>query len=207
MVCEGVAIGLKIGILALQGSVEEHARSLTRLGVEIVMIRRPEAVFEVDGMILPGGESTTLGKLTKKYGIDRAIVERALEGMPIYGTCAGMILMAKEISSGEPAHLGLMDLTVTRNASGRQVDSYEAELPIPEIGDKPFRAVFIRAPYIDRTGGKVETLAKVGDNPVFARQGNLLASSFHPELTDDDRIHALFLESVKAYTEGKTSRV
>ncbi len=187
---------MKIGVLALQGSVDEHMRSLRRMKVEATAVRRAEQVYEVDGLILPGGESTTLGKLTKKYGIDRAIKERADQGMPIYGTCAGMILMAKEITGGEPAHLGLMDLAVTRNASGRQVDSFEADLEIPEIGGAPFRAVFIRAPFIDRTGDGVQVLARVGDTPVFARQGNLLASSFHPELTDDDRIHELFVQIV-----------
>lgn len=189
---------MKIGVLALQGSVQEHMRSLERLGVEALPVRRAEQVGEIDGLILPGGESTTLGKLMKKYGVDAAIKERASRGMPIYGTCAGMILMAKEISGGEPAHLDLMDLTVTRNASGRQVDSFEADLDIPGLGEQPFCAVFIRAPYIERTGDRVEVLARVGNKAVFARQGNLLASSFHPELTDDDRVHRLFVGMVKA---------
>ena len=116
--------------------------------------------------------------------------------MPVYGTCAGMILLAKEISSGEPPHLRLMDITVTRNASGRQVDSYEVDLDIPVLGEPPFRAVFIRAPYIDRAGEGVEVLAFAGESPVFARQGNFLASSFHPELTGDDRVHKYFLRMV-----------
>jgi len=188
---------LKIGVLALQGSVEEHTRTLRRMGVPTEAVRRAEQVYEVDGLILPGGESTTLGKLMRKYGIDAAIKERARQGMPIYGTCAGMILLASEISSGEPPHLCLMDLAVTRNASGRQKDSFEIDLSIPALGAEPFRAVFIRAPYIDRVGEKVEVLASLGDKPVFVRQGNFLASSFHPELTEDDRVHALFVGMVE----------
>ena len=198
----GVAV--KIGVLALQGSVEEHTRSLRRLGVEPVQVRRAEQVADLDGLILPGGESTTLGKLTRRYGIDQAIREAAGRGMALYGTCAGMILLAKEISSGEPPHLELFDITVTRNASGRQVDSYETDLPIPALGEPPFRAVFIRAPYIDRVGDGVEVLAKVGETPVFARQGPMLVSSFHPELTDDDRIHAYFLDMVREAAAKRT---
>lgn len=194
---------MKIGILALQGSVEEHARSLARMGVECVQIRKAEQIAGVDGLILPGGESTTLGKLMRLYGIDQAIQTRAREGMPLYGTCAGMILMAKEITSGEPPHLGLVDIAVTRNASGRQVDSFERDLSVPALGDRPMRAVFIRAPYIDRVGDEVEVLARVDGTPVFARQGSCLVSSFHPELTDDDRVHGYFLEMVKAATPAE----
>jgi len=188
---------MKIGILALQGSVEEHARSLARLGVDVVLVRKAEELADLDGLVLPGGESTTLGKLMRIYGIDAAIKERVATGMALYGTCAGMILMAKEISGGERPHLDLMDVTVTRNASGRQVDSYEIDLPVPVLGDEPFRAIFIRAPYVDRVGSDVEVLATTQGTPVFARQGKLLVSSFHPELTADNRVHGYFLEMVK----------
>ncbi len=189
---------MKIGVLALQGSVEEHARSLRRLGVEPVAVRRAEQVRELDGLILPGGESTTLGKLMRLYEVDQAIRERTAHGMPVYGTCAGMILMAKQISGGEAPHLALIDLVVTRNASGRQVDSYERDLPVPDLGESPFKAVFIRAPYIDDVGEDVRVLADVDGTPVFAREGNFLVSSFHPELTDDDRIHEYFLNMVRS---------
>lgn len=187
---------MKIGVLALQGSVAEHLRSLKRIGIEGRPVRKAEEMLDLDGLILPGGESTTLGRLMRLYGIDAAIRRRVEEGMALYGTCAGMILMASEISGGEPPHLGLMDLTVRRNASGRQVESYETDLAIPVLGEPPLRAVFIRAPYIERAGAGVEVLAEIDGHPVFARQGKLLASSFHPELTDDDRIHRFFVEMV-----------
>lgn len=185
---------MKIGVLALQGSVAEHLRSLRRIGIEGRPVRKAEEVLRLDGLILPGGESTTIGKLMRLYGIDQAIRRRVEEGMALWGTCAGMILMAKEIAGGEPPHLGVMDLSVRRNASGRQVDSYEVDIPIAALGEPPFRAVFIRAPYIERAGEGVEVLCEIDGHPVFARQGNLLASSFHPELTGDDRVHRLFAE-------------
>lgn len=189
---------LRIGVLALQGSVEEHIRSLKRLGVEAVPVRKAEQIQELDGLILPGGESTTLGKLMRLYGIDQAICERVSQGMPLYGTCAGMILMAKEITGGEAPHLGLIDVAVSRNASGRQVDSYERDLEVSSLGEAPFRAIFIRAPYVDRVGERVQVLANVDGTPVFAREGNFLISAFHPELTDDDRVHQYFLDMVRS---------
>lgn len=190
---------MKIGVLALQGSVAEHLDSLDQLGIDALAVRRADELDGLDGLILPGGESTTIGRLARLYGIDVKIKERAAQGMPIYGTCAGMVLLAREISSGEPAHLGLVDITVTRNASGRQVDSFETDLAIPVLGDEPFRAVFIRAPYIDRVGHGVEVLASVHGKPVFARQGQYLVSSFHPELTGDGRVHRLFAQMVEEW--------
>jgi len=190
---------VKIGVLALQGSFAEHIDSLKGLKIDCLPVRKADELDAVDGLILPGGESTTIGRLARLYGLDQKIKARAAEGMPVYGTCAGMILLAREISSGEPAHLGLMDITVTRNASGRQVDSYEVDLPVPPLGDKPFRAVFIRAPYVDRVGEGVQVLACVHDKPVFVRQGQFLASAFHPELTDDRRVHAYFAEMVEEF--------
>ncbi|HET7559823.1 MAG TPA: pyridoxal 5'-phosphate synthase glutaminase subunit PdxT [Limnochordia bacterium] len=188
---------LRIGVLAIQGSFAEHLRALGRLGVEAVPVRRKEQLADLDGLIIPGGESTTLGKLTRMYEIDRAIRAKAEAGMPIYGTCAGMILLAKRIAGGEPPHLGLLDVCVRRNAYGPQTESFEADLAIPELGEAPFRAVFIRAPYIEAVGDGVRVLAAVDGHPVLARSGPLLVSSFHPELTDDLRLHRYFVELVE----------
>jgi len=152
----------------------------------------------VDGLIIPGGESTTIGKLMVRYGLDRAIPEQVGRGMGVYGTCAGMILMARRAAGGEPPLLRLMDITVTRNAYGRQVDSFEADLDIPALGPPPLRAVFIRAPVIDEVGRPVDVLACRDGRPVLAREGRLLVSAFHPELAPDDRVHRYFLDMVCA---------
>jgi 5'-phosphate synthase pdxT subunit len=189
---------MKIGVLAIQGDVSEHRAILRRLGAAEGEIRLPKDLADLDGLILPGGESTTIGKLLVWYGLDRAIPEHVGRGMAVYGTCAGMILMARRAAGGEPPLLRLMDITVTRNAYGRQVDSFEADLDIPVLGPPPVRAVFIRAPVMDQVGPGVEVLASLDGQPVLAREGRLLVSSFHPELAPDDRVHRYFLDVIRA---------
>ena len=183
-----------IGVLALQGDFREHARMARFLGVEVHLVRLPEEVELVDGLIIPGGESTTMGKLMVKYGVDRAIIDRFNAGrLAIYGTCAGMIVLAREIEGSQvQPHLGLLDVTVQRNAFGRQKESSEEDLEIEGL-DAPLRALFIRAPVIIRTGPSVNVLARVAQGPVYVQQGRLLASSFHPELGSDTRVHEHFL--------------
>ena len=187
----------KVGVLALQGDVVEHVKMLRGLGVEAIEVRTPEDLAKVDALVIPGGESTTIGKLAVEYGLDRAIPARVKEGMPVYGTCAGMIALSKEARGGEPPLLRLMNITVRRNAYGRQVDSFETDLEIPALGGPPLHAVFIRAPVIENVGPDVEVLASLGGKPVLARQGNMLVSAFHPELTADDRVHRYFVEMLK----------
>lgn len=187
----------KIGVLALQGDVIEHVKMLRRLGAEAIEVRTPEDLAKVDALIIPGGESTTIGKLAVEYGLDQAIPARVRDGMPVYGTCAGMIALSKQASGGEPPLLRLMNITVRRNAYGRQVDSFETDLQIPAIGGRPVHAVFIRAPEIADVGPDVQVLASLNGKPVLARQGNMLVSAFHPELTDDDRVHRYFVEMLK----------
>lgn len=187
---------MKVGVLALQGAFIEHKNVLTRLGVEPVEVRLPEHLEGLDGLILPGGESTTIGLLAQKWGLLEPLRALARSGRPIWGTCAGMILLAKEIVDGVPGQpvLGLMDITVRRNAFGRQVDSFEADLTVPVLGDPPFHAVFIRAPVIEQVGAGVDVLASLENGTAVAvQQGNLLATAFHPELTADVRFHRYFL--------------
>ena len=195
---------MKIGILAAQGAFIEHEKMLRRLGVETVEVRLPEHLAGLDGLIIPGGESTTIGKVASEWGLMEPMRAFAEAGRPLWGTCAGMILMAREVSDSVPGQplLKLMDVTVRRNAFGRQVDSFEADLEIPALGDssfddaqdRPFHAVFIRAPLIERVGKEVQVLAQIEDGTVVAvREGSLLATAFHPELTDDDRFHRYFL--------------
>jgi 5'-phosphate synthase pdxT subunit len=176
---------LRIGVLAVQGNFREHAAVLRRLGAEAVEVRLPEQLDGLDGLIVPGGESTAIVRLMRLYGLDEALRQFA---RPIFGTCAGMIVLDRE-------HLGLGDFRVERNAFGRQVHSFEADLDIGH-GDEPVRAVFIRAPWIEDAGPGVEVLAEIDGHPVLARDGRLLVASFHPELTDDTRLHELFLEEV-----------
>jgi 5'-phosphate synthase pdxT subunit len=189
---------VKIGVLAIQGDVIEHRAALQRLGAEEVEVRLPEDLAGLSGLIIPGGESTTIGKLMVEYGLDRAIPDAVRQGMAVYGTCAGMILLARCASGGEPPLLRLMDIEVARNAYGRQVDSFEADLEIPVLGPPPLHAVFIRAPVIEEVGRRVEVLASLDGRPVLAREGRLLVSSFHPELAPDDRVHRYFLEVIRA---------
>ncbi len=189
---------MRIGVLALQGAFIEHEKMLRRLGVEAVEVRLPKDLEGCDGVIIPGGESTTIGKLAVQYNLIEPLREIARSGKPLWGTCAGLIFMAKDVQRDQPL-LGLMDVTVQRNAFGRQVDSFEANISIKGVdGDKPFHAIFIRAPLIETVGAGVEVLARVEkDNEeviVAAQQGNLLVTSFHPELSSDDRFHRYFVK-------------
>jgi 5'-phosphate synthase pdxT subunit len=188
---------VKVGILALQGDVSEHAQALTDLGADAVEVRTPEQLPAVDALVLPGGESTTMSKLLESSELFEPIASRLAEGMPAFGTCAGMILLASEVLDGRPDQrsFGVIDLSVRRNAFGRQVDSFEAELDVDGVGRVP--AVFIRAPYVERAGEAVEVLARVDDHPVLCRQGPVLVAAFHPELSGDLRLHELFLREVK----------
>jgi 5'-phosphate synthase pdxT subunit len=193
---------MKVGVLALQGAFREHRKVLERCGAEVVEVRKPEEVDLIDGLIIPGGESTTIGKLLIEWGLADKIIKRAQAGMPVYGSCAGLIVIAKEIVGFEQqARLALMDIVAHRNAYGRQVDSFEHEFTITELGDQPFRAVFIRAPYIEKCGPTVQVLAEFAGKAILAREKNLLVSSFHPELTCDDRIHRYFLQMVNEYAQ------
>jgi 5'-phosphate synthase pdxT subunit len=185
---------LKIGVLALQGAFQEHCAALRRLGAVCVEVRLPEQLADLDGLIIPGGESTTIGKLAALYGLDTAIQQFAQErGRPVYGTCAGMIYVAHDVGRDQP-HLDLIDVGVARNAFGRQLDSFETDLPMPALGNVPFPAVFIRAPLISTVGPEVQTLGALPDGTVVAAlQGRTLVTAFHPELTDDLRLHLYFL--------------
>jgi len=191
----------RVAVVAMQGDFEKHIAVLARLGADAYPARTPADIEKSDGIILPGGESTTIGKLLARYGVDEAIKTAAGQDIPIYGTCAGLILLAREIaagtgeSGGQPT-LGLLDIVVARNAFGRQVDSFEAALDIPALGPEPLRAVFIRAPYVVQAGPEVETLAAYEGKSVFVRQGNIWGSAFHPELTEDDRAHRMFLSRI-----------
>lgn len=176
---------LRIGVLAVQGNFREHAAMLRRLGAHPVEVRKPEELEGLDGLIVPGGESTTFMRLMRLYGLDQAL--RSFEG-PVLGTCAGMIVLDRE-------HLGLVDISVDRNAFGRQVASFEAEVDLP--GEEPIHGVFIRAPRLREAGEEVEVLGELAGEPVLLRQGRFLVASFHPELTDDTRIHERFLELVE----------
>ena len=188
---------VRIGILALQGAFFEHEQMLRSLGVETIKVRLPEHLDGLDGLIMPGGESTTIGKLATEFGLLAPLREFAAV-RATWGTCAGLIFLAREVGRAQPL-LGLMDVTVERNAFGRQVDSFETDLAVPTLGERPFPAVFIRAPSIKRAGPDVEVLARLGNGCIVAaRQGHLLATAFHPELTGDDRFHRLFLEMVGA---------
>jgi 5'-phosphate synthase pdxT subunit len=188
-----------IGVLALQGDFAEHASVLRRLGSEAQEVRRPEELSGLDGLIVPGGESTTVSRLMAEYGLAEPLRRLAQDSFPVWGTCAGMIVLARQASDLAWPTLGALDIAVRRNAFGRQVDSFETDLPVPSLGAAPFHAVFIRAPTVEEVGEGVEVLATLEDGRVVAvRQGNALATAFHPELTTDDRFHRYFLELVCA---------
>ena len=189
---------MRVGVLALQGDVVEHLHALERAGAQPVAVKTKKQLDSVAGLIIPGGESTVLVRLLSRFMLDTPIIERVNDGMPVWGTCMGMILLAHEIAEMRQPTLDLLDITVRRNAFGRQVDSAEVDLDIPLLGPKPFPAIFIRAPWIERVGPGVELLAQRDGHGVLVRQGMILASSFHPELTADDRIHELFLDMVRA---------
>jgi len=195
-------VRMKIGVLALQGAVAEHIRSLNEAGADAVTIKRPEELHGIDGLVIPGGESTTIGKLMRTYGFIEAIKVFSKSGKPIFGTCAGMIVLAKRINGSvgpEDPHLGLMDMTVRRNAYGRQRESFETDLNMNGI-EAPVRAVFIRAPLIESVGEAVVVLSTYKDEIVAVRQDHLLACSFHPELTDDYSLHTYFVRMVSEQT-------
>ena len=188
---------MKIGVLALQGAFREHCWMLEGCGVTAVEIRKPEELDDVVGLVIPGGESTTIGKLMVQWGLMEKIKVRVSQGMAIYGTCAGMIMLAKEIVESDQPRLGLMDVTVKRNGFGRQRESFEATMSVPEFGKEPVQAVFIRAPYIETSGESVKVMALVKDKIVIARQDKILVTAFHPELTNDNRIHKYFISMIK----------
>ncbi len=191
---------MRIGVLASQGAFAEHMAMLHQLRVETLPVRLPQELRGLDGLIIPGGESTSISKLMLDYNLMSEVRNLAKNGLPIFGTCAGMVLLANEISDSDVEPLGVMDMTVRRNAFGRQRDSFETELSIPVLGEKLFPGVFIRAPMIVRTNNEVGILAKLADSTsVAARQGKLLASAFHPELTNDLRFHQYFLDIVAGH--------
>jgi 5'-phosphate synthase pdxT subunit len=195
---------MNIGVLALQGDFLEHEAVLSRLGTEPVEVRLPQHLDGLDGLIIPGGESTTISRLMAQYGLLEPLRGLAAEGLPVWGTCAGLILLARRAPDLDRPGLALMDMEAVRNAFGRQVDSFEADLEVPALGPPPFRAVFIRAPLIREVGPGVEVLARLDDDTVVAaRQGNLLATAFHPELTEDVRFHEYFLNMAKAVQTRK----
>ena len=193
---------MKIGVLALQGGFREHISHLETIGCEAVEVRKAEELNDLDGIILPGGESTTMGKLLIKTGIYKPLREKIQNGLPVWGTCAGMILLAKELDQDATKHLQLMDITVRRNAYGRQADSFLTMEEIREVSEEAIPLVFIRAPYITRVGSSVQILCKVKADIVAVKQGSMLATSFHPELTDNTRFHQYFL---KVCEESKSS--
>ncbi|HVM07035.1 MAG TPA: pyridoxal 5'-phosphate synthase glutaminase subunit PdxT [Acidimicrobiales bacterium] len=189
----------KIGVLALQGEVGRHAAALSALGADVVAVKREEDLAAVDALVLPGGESTTMSMLLESSGLFEPVAARLRDGMPAFGTCAGMILLADEVLDGrsDQRFFHAIDISVRRNAFGRQVDSFETGLTVDGVSrpDQPVDAVFIRAPFVERAGDGVEVLATVDGHPVLCRQGPVLVSSFHPELSDDLRVHELFLDT------------
>ena len=188
----------KIGVLALQGDVREHAQVLAELGAHPVEVRTPEDLAGIDGLVLPGGESTTMSRLLELSGLFAPIAERLRDGMPVFGTCAGMILLAADVLDGRPDQrsFGALDIAVRRNGFGRQVDSFEVELDVDSVAGGPVPAVFIRAPVVERVGEGVEVLARVDAGPALCREGAVLAAAFHPELSGDLRLHELFLKEI-----------
>jgi 5'-phosphate synthase pdxT subunit len=206
--------GPRVGVLALQGDVREHVRVLTAVGANAVLVRRPAELDAVDALVIPGGESTTMYKLAVAFDMFEPLRKRVDAGMPVYGSCAGMIMLADRLVDGIDGQLTLggLDITVRRNAFGRQVDSFEASVPLDGVEGAPFHAVFIRAPWVDNIGPSVEVLGRVADGSdtdggagriVAVRQGVLLATAFHPELTGDHRVHALFVEVVREYLKER----
>ena len=189
-------MSLKIGVLGLQGDVREHIRMLQLLGVESLIVKLPEDLSLVDGLIIPGGESTTMIRIMKEIEMYEPLKEKIEEGFPVFGTCAGMILLSKKVEGSDQLTLKVLDIEVERNAYGRQIESFEVDIKVPQFGDKPVRAVFIRAPKIVKAGNEVEALAEYEGTPVFVRENNVMATSFHPELTDDARVHEYFIKIV-----------
>jgi len=202
--------GPLVGVLALQGDVPEHLRRLEALGARTRPVRRAYELDGLDGIVIPGGESTTMNRLLDVFGLREPLAARLADGLPVYGSCAGMILLAREVLDGRPDQVpfGAIDISVRRNAFGRQAESFECELDITGLDGGPFRTVFIRAPWVERVGSGVEVLAQVDGRPVAARQGHVLATSFHPEMSADDRIHRMFMAMVADQQEhGSVSAV
>ncbi|MET4100046.1 5'-phosphate synthase pdxT subunit [Agrococcus sp. UYP10] len=189
----------RVGVLALQGDVREHVAVLEALGADVSLVRTPEQLDAVDGLVLPGGESSVIDKLSRLFEVREPIVARIADGMPVFGTCAGLILLADRILDGLPSQLpfGGLDVDVRRNAFGSQVDSFEAELAVPALGEEPVRATFIRAPAVERVGDGVEVLAHVDGRVIAVEQGNLLGTAFHPEVNGELRFHRRFLATVE----------
>lgn len=190
---------MKIGVLAIQGAIEEHINMVKKCGAEAVWVSTPAKLDEIDGLIIPGGESTTIGKLAKIYDIDKKIIAKVNKGMPIWGTCAGMVYLAKEVinPAKDQNTLKLLDISIKRNASGRQIDSYSGEINFEKAGINNHKSIFIRAPYVSRIGDNVEILGKIDDHIIFVKQDNIMATSFHPELTNDIRFHEYFIKMIE----------
>ncbi|WP_018500107.1 pyridoxal 5'-phosphate synthase glutaminase subunit PdxT [Parafrankia discariae] len=198
----------RIGVLALQGDVREHVRALRGAGADAGEVRRAGELAELDGLVLPGGESTTIGRLLRVFDLLEPLRAAVAGGLPVFGSCAGMILLAQDVIDGRPGQplIGGLDVVVRRNAFGRQVESFETDLLVEGVDGPAVHAVFIRAPWVEKAGDGVEVLARVGDRPVAIRQGPLLATSFHPELTGDIRVHRLFVEIVRSELALKRGR-
>jgi 5'-phosphate synthase pdxT subunit len=200
-----VAASRPVGVLALQGDFREHIAVLTSLGADVITVRRPEEVALISGLVIPGGESSVMDKLSRSFGVADALKDRIADGMPVYGTCAGLIMIADRILDGIRGQqsLGGLDVAVRRNAFGAQTESFEADLDVPELGDPPMHAVFIRAPVVAELGENARALATLDDGTVVAvEQGNLIGTSFHPEMTADYRFHQYFLDKVAAHDSG-----
>ncbi|MFB2581975.1 pyridoxal 5'-phosphate synthase glutaminase subunit PdxT [Herbiconiux sp. P15] len=200
------ASGQPVGVLALQGDFREHVAVLTRLGADVVTVRRPEEALAVSGLVIPGGESSVIDKLSRTFGVAEAVQQRIAEGMPVYGTCAGLIMLADRLVDGIRGQqsFGGLDVAVRRNAFGAQTESFEADLDVPVLGGQPMHAVFIRAPVVAELGEKATALARLDDGTVVAvEQGNLIGTSFHPEMTADYRFHQYFLDRVSARASGR----
>jgi 5'-phosphate synthase pdxT subunit len=193
---------VRIGVLAVQGDFREHLETLRAIGVEGVEVRLPEDLRDIDALIIPGGESTTMRKLIARWGLREPIFELAARDVPIFGTCAGMIVLAREIMGGEEPVLPLLDVSVVRNAFGRQLESFESELSVPLLGRAPIHGIFIRAPILERVGAGVDVLARLDDGRIVAvREGNILATAFHPELAGETRFHRLLATMAEAHRD------
>lgn len=196
---------MKIGVLALQGAFAEHIKILTDLNIDAVLIRLPSDLNKVKALIIPGGESTTMSRLLSDYRLMEPIRKLIREGLPVLGTCAGMILLAKKVAEAEVEPIGVMDIEIKRNAYGRQVDSFESDLPMPFLGDRAFHGIFIRAPIVQKIEPGVEVLCQINNRAVAVRQGRMLACAFHPELTDDLRFHKYFLNLISGDAIAKSN--
>jgi 5'-phosphate synthase pdxT subunit len=186
---------ISVGVLALQGDVREHLRTLDLLGARAVPVKTPEQLESVDALVIPGGESTTIGKMAVRFGLLDPLRSAIEAGLPTFGTCAGLILLSGAVTDGDQPLLAVLDVVVRRNAFGRQNESFESELEVAGLDDA-FHAVFIRAPWVEKVGSEIDVLATIDEHPVMVRQGNILAASFHPELTGDGRIHQMLLDQV-----------